>query len=439
MKHIIFFPAVFLITSGISFSQAQESKIDITKKVLTYFQENKTDEIVKYFDDNMKAQLPSEKLSQVWQTLNVQAGKFKEASDIETQEVQGSEVVVYTCIFEKANLDLRLSFDPNNKINGMFFVPSKKKRINENKPVLIENDLFREESINVITGDFSLPGILTLPKGHGSFPIVVLVHGSGPGDMHASIGPSNPFQDIARGLASRGIASIRYDKRTKVYGINSAKNYNTITVLQETIEDAISAAEIAKRIKNADSKKVFIIGHSLGGMLAPRIAESHPELSGIIMMAGNARPLEDLIIEQFNYLFSLDGISEEEQRELDNMQVKVANVKSLNEKDSHNLPFNMPMSYWKDLKNYDPVETIQEIHNDILILQGERDYQVTMEDFAIWKKALNNRSNATFKSYAKLNHFFFEGTGPSVPMEYQTESHIPDYVIQDIADWIKEN
>jgi fermentation-respiration switch protein FrsA (DUF1100 family) len=71
----------------------------------------------------------------------------------------------------------------------------------------------------------------------------------------------------------------------------------------------------------------------------------------------------------------------------------------------------------------------------MLILQGERDYQVTMRDFALWKAALGERKNVTLRSYAKLNHLFTAGEGKSTPAEYAS-GHVDAPVVEDIARWI---
>ncbi len=99
----------------------------------------------------------------------------------------------------------------------------------------------------------------------------------------------------------------------------------------------------------------------------------------------------------------------------------------------------VPVKYWIDLKNYNPVETVKKLNIPVLILQGERDYQVTLDDFNGWKRELSSLNNFEFKLYPKLNHLFMEGEGKSTPEEYNKEGHIPEYVIKDIADWINKN
>ena len=210
-----------------------------------------------------------------------------------------------------------------------------------------------------------------------------------------------------------------------------------VTLDNEVMIDVKSAIKHARSMEG--TKRVFVLGHSLGAMLAPKIAIENDDLEGIIMLAGNARPLEELILEQYNYLLKTDGISQEEQEILDELELQLRNLEKLKQNPEESvldLPLGLPSSYWKSLINYQQLEEIKLVEARILVLQGERDYQVTMQDFTIWKKALISHKNAQFKSYSKLNHLFMEGDGPSRPGEYQVEGNIPDYVIDDIANWI---
>ncbi len=177
-------------------------------------------------------------------------------------------------------------------------------------------------------------------------------------------------------------------------------------------------------------------------MLAPEIAFESKEVKGIIMMAANARPLEDLILEQMNYILSMDSLTTSEAKQLETISKQVAKVKS-NEltvkTPSLELPFNVPASYWIALKKYNQLEVAKKIQSRIFILQGERDYQVTMTDFELWKKTLSDHKNVSFKSYPKLNHLFIEGSGKSKPAEYEKPGNVAEDVITDISEWIKKN
>lgn len=153
---------------------------------------------------------------------------------------------------------------------------------------------------------------------------MVLVHGSGPNDRDETVGPNKPFKDLAWGLASQGIAVLRYDKRTLVH--SQSIDAQTLTVQEETVHDALAAVEVLRNHPDVDSASVYVLGHSLGATLAPKIGAAAPELAGLILLAGATRPLEDLILEQVTYLVSLDP-SEEAEAELAKIEEQVARVK----------------------------------------------------------------------------------------------------------------
>ncbi len=266
-----------------------------------------------------------------------------------------------------------------------------------------------------------------------------MVQGSGPSDRDETIGPNTPFRDIAHGLAKKGIASIRYDKRTFVYKEKMAEAIDSVTVLEETIDDAISAVNLALQQSDVNPKKIVILGHSLGGMLAPRIAAQDHDIKAIIMMAANARPLEDVIIDQYHYLLGLDGWDDQDQKIMDKLKMESDNVRKLRTHaliSNLDLPLGLPVSYWADLARYDQVETAKNLKIPMLILQGWRDYQVTSKDYELWQQALNKKHKVTFKYYPELNHLFMSGTGKSTPKEYETAGHISEKVIEDMAEFI---
>lgn len=368
-----------------SIAQVSQDKIDLSNKFLILLTSEQFDEAAAFFDEIVLKQLPPEKLKQVWNTINTQVGKFKKHTDTHTEQIPNYDIVYQTCEFENAVLDLKLVYTrEGDKVTGFFFVPPKPKE-DEKIPSYEEPDSYLEKEIEIHSGKFILPGTYTCPKNITAFPVVVLVHGSGPNDRDETIGPNKPFLDLALGLATKGIGTIRYDKRTLVY--RDSFQLDNFTLEEETIEDAVAAIEFAKKTEWV--KKVFLLGHSLGAIAAPRIAELQKDLYGVIMMAGNARPLEDLILEQINYIYSIDGLTEEEQNNIKEMEKQVGRVKSPSlspQTPLDSLPFHAPASYWLYLRDYDQFRTARKLKIPILLLQGERDYQVTMQDFNIWKK-----------------------------------------------------
>ena len=223
------------------------------------------------------------------------------------------------------------------------------------------------------TGKWSLPGTLTLPRGKGPFPAVVLLHGSGPNDRDETIGPNKPFRDLAWGLASRGIAVLRYEKRTKQHRAEIAAMVDKLTVEEETVMDALAAVSLLRNTPEIDKSRIFVLGHSLGGMLIPRIGLRDRDIAGFVIMAGSSRPFEDILYEQYEYIFNLDNkLTDYEKKHLKQVKVQVEMVKSsklTKDTSSTLLPLGIPASYWLDLRNYDPAKEAVKLTGPILILQ----------------------------------------------------------------------
>lgn len=401
---------------------------------------------VRDFDETMLKVSGPDKLETMWtKQLPAQLGAFKKQAASRRDQLQGYEIVLVTCEFEKAILDARVVFDKAGKIAGFGFVPTAPP-VKYEPPAYADPAKFVESEIIVGSGIWQLPGTLTMPTGDGPFPGLVLVHGSGPNDRNESLGPNKPFQDLAWGLATRGIAVLRYDKRSKIHGariLSDLKLEATMTVKDETINDALAAAALLQNTGKVDKARVFILGHSQGGFLMPRIAKAAESLdiAGFISMAGLTRPLDDTILRQINYLYGLasGAVSEEDKKKLENIKAAVAKIKSLTDADKASttkLLGAMP-AYWLDLRGYDPPGMAKTVAKPMLILQGGRDYQVTTEDFENWKAALGGRKDVEFHLYPKLNHLFYEGEGILTPLEYvQKHGSVAGYVVEDIAAWI---
>jgi dipeptidyl aminopeptidase/acylaminoacyl peptidase len=264
----------------------------------------------------------------------------------------------------------------------------------------------------------------------------VLVHGPGPNDRDESLFGTRMFADIAEGLASRGIAVLRYDKRTKVY--YQQMSATAYTLEEETIEDAVRALSLARQQHEVDPRHVFLLGHSLGGYAAPRIARQDAKEAGVIVLAGNARHIEDVSVAQTEFMLQAKGgPTPDEQKRLELMKFEAAKIRSLKpSKDNPPILLGLPVEYYLDLKNYEPSAEARRLGIPFLFLQGERDFQVTMEDLAIWKSGLVGAKDVMFQTYAALNHLFIAGQGAPSPAEYRTPGNVAAPVIEDLAAWI---
>ncbi|HEY3837195.1 MAG TPA: prolyl oligopeptidase family serine peptidase [Bryobacteraceae bacterium] len=337
--------------------------------------------------------------------------------------VQGSPLITIQLHWSAASLNFLVSWNQEGKIQGTFFRPGTGETTSWTSPDYAKTDSFTAREVTIGDDRWKLPGTLTVPKGKGPFPAVVLLQGSGPEDRDETVGGNKPFKDLAQGLATRGIAVLRYVKRTKQYPVAEAAP--TMTV--ESVDDALRAADVLRHQSDIDPTHIFVLGHSQGGYVMPRIMARDRKLAGVIVMAGNVRPLEQLIVEQSEYLLSLAGGGTAEDRK------KLEEIR----KDPWSIAGKLPASYREDLKGYNPAQEAKKIDMPMLILQGERDYQVTMKDFALWHAALDGRANVSFHSYPRLNHLFVAGEGKSTPQEYDRRGHVAREVIEDIASWIE--
>lgn len=297
---------------------------------------------------------------------------------------------------------------------------------------------FTEEDTEIGEMPWKLPATLSMPRGPGPHLAVVLVHGSGPNDRDESIGPNKPFLDLAWGLASRGVAVLRYEKRTRQYP-GEVTALPDFTVMQETVEDVRHAVQTLAADTRIDSHAIFALGHSLGGYLMPRIAAATADLAGAVIWAGSYRPLATVMVEQIDYILTLPETTEDTRQALSAMRKQALLIPGTAETPgSMAAPFGVPASYWRDLAQYDPGQMLQAMTMPVLILQGQADYQVTTEDFRLWQNAARGLPRVTFKQYPHLNHCFIwtEGTR-ATPSTYTIPGHVATGVIEDIAGWIK--
>jgi hypothetical protein len=417
-------------------SAGEDSKhVEMAKTFVTQMAGSQFDKAIESFDQTMSKALPADSLKQIWDGKIKENGAFQRLTETRTEKYLQYEMVFVTCEFQHGMLDAKVVFTSGNKIGGLFFLPSGKYK----PPSYADLSKFDEKEIQIGKGIWTLPGTLSLPKGDGPFPAVILVHGSGPLDRDETIGPNKPFRDLAHGLASRGIAVLRYEKRTKEHQIMMAMMASNITVKEETIDDVVSAFNVLASQDKIDSKRIVVLGHSLGGMLIPRIAQAQDKICGFISLAGSTMPLEDLVLEQTRYIMPQDGkLDEELQNKIKEIERQVAAIKSpdLSEKNPGVLLLGAPAKYWLDLRGYEPAKEAMKLRQPMLILQGERDYQVTMENYANWKKALGSRKDVSFITYPDLNHLFIAGKGKSMPVEYSIPGNVAKKVIDDIVIWI---
>lgn len=395
--------------------------------------------VIAHFDPTMTEALPASRLEVVWQQITAAFGDLEDIDESRSEVAGAFRVVFVRCNFARGTLDAKVVYDSDGQVAGLFFVPAgpvpSPTPTQTSAPPSVN-----ERPVTVGAEPWTLPGTLSLPSSGGPFPAVVLVHGSGPHDRDETIGPNKPFRDLAWGLAERGVAVLRYEKRTKQYSEQMARA-DGLTVNEETVEDARAAVHLLAGLPEIDSHRIVVLGHSLGGTLAPRIADGDPEIAGLIIMAGATRPLGELMVSQLEYLARLDGtVDSTEADRIEEAEQAAAAIADpqLQPGDTVDvLGSKTPGSYWLDLRGYDPAGTAAGLSLPMLIVQGGRDYQVGAADLQGWQAALGGQPQVTIEVYPELNHLFMPGSGPSSPEEYATLGHVASQVLDDIAGWIR--
>ncbi len=299
---------------------------------------------------------------------------------------------------------------------------------------------FDERDVILGTGPLAVPGTLSLPRHPLAVPALVLLGGSGPNDRDETIGPNKLFKDLAWGLASRGIAVLRFDKVTYAHGPEASKNRH-FTPTDEYVPDGTAAVQLLCGLPEVDPRRVFVLGHSLGGTMAPRIAAAEPAVAGLVILAGGTRPMHWAAVEQVEYIASLDAATADAAKPtLEAMTKQAQMIDSPDLSDAtpvSELPFGVPAAYWLDLRGYNPAAAAAALGKPMLILQGGRDYQATVaEDLAGWRASLEGRAGVTIRIFDADNHFFFSGTDRSSPSDYLTAQHADPAVVTEIAEWL---
>lgn len=428
---------VFLFLVSIQIFSKAQNRQEKARYFLQQLEREQFDSCAASFDTLLSNKVSAEMLSKIWISFPQYFGEYKGVGEIKSEWKDSLEKVSLLCAFERVKVNLNLVYAPSDKIVGITFVPAGSTGTYK-LPAYAKLSAFSEQKVIVKSGKYNLPGVLCLPNNVLNPPVAILLAGSGPNDKDESIGPNKILKDLAVGLASLGVGSLRYDKRTLVYGEELKKSTN-IGIQEEVIEDALSAVKLLGTLPETKASKIIVIGHSLGGMCAPLVASKSSKIKALVLMAANARPLEDLLPEQFEYIYSLDSLDANEKQDLLELNRQIKRVKDpaqLKTSPTDSLPLGLPSSYWQSLRNYNQVATAKKLKQPILVLQGKRDYQVLMKDFEIWMKELQSSEKNKFIAYDKLNHLFISGEGKSTPAEYQKQGNVEEQVIKDIVEWI---
>ena len=315
----------------------------------------------------------------------------------------------------------------------------------------------------------TLAGTLTLPRKEGTFPAVVLITGSGPQNRNEELFGHKPFLVLSDYLTKNGIAVLRYDDRGTA---QSTGNFETATSL-DFAADATSAVEYLQKRKEIDQKKIGLIGHSEGGMIAPMIAAKVNSINFIVLLAGPGIPGEQLLLLQQELIGKVYGVKDSTlqrskiinkgafdivAKSTDQATLKTSltnyfkhslgqipeseKPSGISDDNYIKLQVSQLSSAWMQyFIKYDPSVALEKVKCAVLAINGEKDLQVPAEiNLEAIKKSLQKggNKNATIKELAGLNHLFQECKTGS-PQEYATiEQTFSPMALAEITTWIRQ-
>lgn len=414
------------------------------------------EEAIAMFDETMAELIGPWELQAIWEELLTLTGGFIKIHEIRNGEAEGFFISAVIVRFEHTGFVWNVVFNEDGLIAGLNtggVYTIYREVVTE---IILVNGFTNEPVIIGEGTDFPLQGLMSVPTGmDGPVPAVVIVAGSGPSDMDGTFFGSRPYRDIAVFLASNGIAVIRHDKRTFTHGERIVETIGgSATVWHESMEDALLAAEILRNDPRIDSDRVFIIGHSLGGVLAPRIHAATGDFAGLILMAATPRSLMEVLAEQHTSLivagFDVGAIDEDTKNTMleavEEMRELFATVSLMSEEEAKETfiePFGVYAYYLLDLEAHPFTRYIQYAMVPILVMQGGRDFQIPPDTcFVMIQELLDGNENATFILFDGLNHSFMPTTatnfGEHAAFMMLYPDNVYEAVLMAIVDWIKQ-
>ena len=368
--------------------------------------EERFEEVVSRFAPDLRAAVPVDALRGAWATVapavvsGPAVGEPGQAGLVRVRVPAGSCTVV-------------LSVDDRGVVHGLRLAPADAPQWTP--PPYADPRTFAEREIAL----GAVGATVTTPRVRAGAGVVLLA-GGGPFDRDETSGPNKPLKDLAWGLASRGVTVVRFDKPA-----------DAPTMTDEYVPYAVEALGVLRREPGVE--RVFVAGHSMGGKVAPRVAEADPAVAGLVILAGDAQPMHHAAVRVARHL----GLDPSTVETLERQAALVDSPRLAPGTPPAELPWGRPASYWLDLRGYDPVAATARLPVPVFLGQGGRDYQVTVaDDLARWRSGLAGRPGVTIKVYDRADHLFRPGEGPSTPAGYAQPGHVAAEVVADVADWV---
>ncbi|MFC7226015.1 alpha/beta fold hydrolase [Salinirubellus salinus] len=375
----------------------------------------------RYYADRFDADLDTEELRGGWDAWTATAGRFEGVAGTVHRTQEGFDVVKVVGAFQTGLVAIDFVFGGNADVVGLFH--SNPNTGEYAPPGYAASEAVVESGVALSEASCGLPAVLTTPSdsGSGTVPGVVLVGDDGPRDRNGAVGPNRPLQDLAWGLADRGVASLRYDSRA----LSCDSLAPEATTLDALVEDATVAVE---RLRSLDGVgPVAVLGHGLGGWIAPRVAAA-ATVDGVAVLAAPGRPLTTTRPEAAQRVAEVDGTVEDtEQRWVDHVTSEADRVGDLAADET---ALGATGAFWASVADYDPVAETSGLSVPTHLLFGGRDFEVPEADRQRWTEA------GAVQVVDAANHLLQTGEGPATPGEYAIPNTVAEAVVTDVAEFV---
>jgi hypothetical protein len=373
----------------------------------------------RYYADRFDADLSTEDLRGGWETWTATTGRFEGVAGTVHRTQEGFDVVKVVGAFETGLVAIDFVFRGNADVVGLFH--STPNTGEYTPPTYAASDGLDESEVTVAGDAGDLPGVRTVPAGAGTVPGVVLVGDDGPRDRNGAVGPNRPLQDLAWGLADRGVASLRYDSRALARESLPAAG----TTLDALTSDAAAAVERLRSLDRVGS--VAVVGHGIGGWVAARVA-AEAAVDGVAVLAAPARPLTTTRPEAARYVANVDGTVEDtERRWVDHVTGEAERVPDL---EADETALGATGAFWASVADYDPVAATGDRSVPTHLLFGGRDFEVPEADRQRWDEA------GEVQVVDAANHLLQPGEGPATPGEYALPNAVAEPVVASVAGFV---
>jgi len=323
---------------------------------------------------------------------------------------------------------------------------------------------YKEEEVSFASssGSVTLAGALTLPQGTGPFPAAVLVGGSGPTDRDETVAGHKPFLVLADLLTRKGVVVLRYDKR----GVAQSTGKYADATVEDFEQDAQAAFQFLKSRKEVDAKRLGLIGHSEGGILASLLATRSSDVSWLVLLATPATTGEKTLLRQSELVARTGGLPEEQiTRSLEFDRKAYAAVREENDPaalekrltalvEQSGLGSAMPPAavqaqirtmsspWFRQFLDYDPEPSLEKIKCPVLALNGDRDLQVdSAENVPLLRKFLVAGGNKDFivVEVEGVNHLLQTAQSGSPALYGAIEETMAQEVLTAIGNWVAKH